>query len=541
MKNLAQAFVDAFVRSSQTMALCVKITRQDGQEFCFTTHDKTLAFPNSSPDYYRPHPGIISSPLEFGDEGAVGTFSVALGYSDSLDISGVDVAVDGTNEGYMSSSAKFEDVVVGQWILVEGFTTSANNGLKKVTEKLKNLNLSSSAISVDGATEKYTDTAAGGLFADVVVGRWIIVAGFTDAANNGAKRVTSKPDNDNIVVDSNLETEVQGDAITINAGGIIVDSSLSDESPGDAVTITGGGITQADVQAGHFANASVEAFVVNFKDLPSVMTAPDRKNGSPTCSISSDVLTVSIAQVTGTNWDVGDRIQYDTEKYCWIASITDTTHCNVADRFGTANIPDAASSDVEEISTGFKFIKFAADAGDIAVHDAEVVIEFHSLLQYLKNTLGDVITPYCTARFCDVKRGVRAASADRQCKFDPANYEFTGTIASVVSANREFTATMSGGNTDDYFTYGELEWTSGNNRGLFADIRLHAYSGGVHTFTLMRDSGLAVQVGDTFSVLAGCDRLEDSCQTKWATNNMANFRGFTKVPGPDVMSQTPKV
>ena len=44
-------------------------------------------------------------------------------------------------------------------------------------------------------------------------------------------------------------------------------------------------------------------------------------------------------------------------------------------------------------------------------------------------------------------------------------------------------------------------------------------------------SGLAAAAGDTFSVVAGCDKKFATCKAKFA--NALNFRGFPHLPGND--------
>ena len=50
-------------------------------------------------------------------------------------------------------------------------------------------------------------------------------------------------------------------------------------------------------------------------------------------------------------------------------------------------------------------------------------------------------------------------------------------------------------------------------------------------FVLQQAMPNPIQVGDAYSVYAGCDKLLASCKTKF--NNVINFRGFPHVPGPD--------
>lgn len=75
-----------------------------------------------------------------------------------------------------------------------------------------------------------------------------------------------------------------------------------------------------------------------------------------------------------------------------------------------------------------------------------------------------------------------------------------------------------------YFTQGIVTCISGANAGLSQTVKLHA-SG---VLTMMNPWLIAPNVGDTFSVVAGCDRTPTMCQNKF--NNLINFGGTTFVP-----------
>lgn len=81
-------------------------------------------------------------------------------------------------------------------------------------------NTFSTAVGVSAAnitivsTSQYTDTVGGNnFFANISVGQWIRVSGFSTAANNGFHRVIAKPDADTITVDSTLVNEADTDIV----------------------------------------------------------------------------------------------------------------------------------------------------------------------------------------------------------------------------------------------------------------------------------------------------------------------------------------
>jgi hypothetical protein len=80
-----------------------------------------------------------------------------------------------------------------------------------------------------------------------------------------------------------------------------------------------------------------------------------------------------------------------------------------------------------------------------------------------------------------------------------------------------------------YFAYGKVTFTSGANAGFSMDVK--AFAPGVVTLAMTLPYPLAV--GDTYSIVAGCDRLFGTCKNRW--NNVPNFRGEPYIPGQDVI------
>ncbi len=77
---------------------------------------------------------------------------------------------------------------------------------------------------------------------------------------------------------------------------------------------------------------------------------------------------------------------------------------------------------------------------------------------------------------------------------------------------------------EGYFSQGVVTCTAGNNAGLSQTVKLHA-SGELQ---LLNPWLLPVSVGDTFSVLVGCDHTPTTCTVKFG--NLINFGGTPFVP-----------
>lgn len=156
--------------------------------------------------------------------------------------------------------------------------------------------------------------------------------------------------------------------------------------------------------------------------------------------------------------------------------------------------------------------------------DSKAEVEFRSLTQLLSQGLGRVY-----GHECDADLG------DSRCGITISTYTVTGTITSV-NDNQVFTDSGRS-EADDYFNYGLLTWTSGNNNGLSMDVK--DYDGTNDQFTLAEPMPFTVQVGDTYSVYRGCDKTKSTCKDVF--NNLVNFRGFAEIPGIDLLAKVPDI
>ncbi len=146
--------------------------------------------------------------------------------------------------------------------------------------------------------------------------------------------------------------------------------------------------------------------------------------------------------------------------------------------------------------------------------------EVRGLTQALQQTIGERYSRYC-----------RADLGDARCGVTLATYTVTGAVTAVTS-QQVFTDSARA-EAAGYFNYGLLTWTGGNNLGLKKEVK--TFSGGL--FTLFDAMPYAIQIGDTYSVYAGCDKLFATCKNKF--NNIVNFRGEPHIPGIDEMLRYP--
>lgn len=158
------------------------------------------------------------------------------------------------------------------------------------------------------------------------------------------------------------------------------------------------------------------------------------------------------------------------------------------------------------------------------INENSATIEFRSLTQLLQQTIGHTAGHECDADLGDTRCGVTLAT-----------YTETGTLDGVTD-NVVF-ADSARAEADDYFNYGLLTWTGGNNNGIGMEVKDFANATG--TFTLVAPMPFTVQVGDTYSVYRGCDKIRTTCKDVFS--NLVNFRGTPDIPGFDMVAHIPDV
>lgn len=103
-----------------------------------------------------------------------------------------------------------------------------------------------------------------------------------------------------------------------------------------------------------------------------------------------------------------------------------------------------------------------------------------------------------------------------------ASKSYVSAMALSDSTNRIINAQIS--QEAGWFNEGIIEFLSGANAGVTRTIKTHTTNRIEVTLTLPN----IVQVGDTFRLLAGCDRTMATCKAKF--NNLLNYRGYPYLP-----------
>jgi len=167
----------------------------------------------------------------------------------------------------------------------------------------------------------------------------------------------------------------------------------------------------------------------------------------------------------------------------------------------------------EDLDQGKLVIK-RGHIGEVTLNKQMFRAEVRGLTQKLSQTIGEVYSPSC-----------RAILGDRCCKVSLDNFTITAEVTSIASKQIFSANTLN--QEAGYFAGGEVKWLSGNNLGARMEVKEFVNS----VVTLVLPMGRDIELGDKFSIIAGCDKTKECCISKF--NNIINFRGFPDVPGID--------
>ena len=160
--------------------------------------------------------------------------------------------------------------------------------------------------------------------------------------------------------------------------------------------------------------------------------------------------------------------------------------------------------------------------GEFTLKSGAYLTELRGVSQSLSRNFLRVYTADCTADL-----------GDSRCKVSLAGYTDTGSVSTISTQRRIFTASLTGGRAAGFYDGGLLTWTSGLNVGAKQEVKTVSGS----TITLYLPSPEDIAASDTFTIRAGCDKTTATCTAKFA--NIANNRSFPFIPGRDKVLRTP--
>lgn len=171
--------------------------------------------------------------------------------------------------------------------------------------------------------------------------------------------------------------------------------------------------------------------------------------------------------------------------------------------------------------------------GKTTLTDDAYKAEMMSIVDALNQSVGAIFTAQCPYTLFDQTLDGRIIATDRsRCTGqrsapDGPNinaYKVSGAITSVTS---QYTfADSSRSEADDWFTAGQVMFTSGQNAGL-KPIQIKSFAGGV--ITTHEPFPRAIAPGDTYVMIPGCrKRRTEDCVGKYG--NGPNFGGQPDMP-----------
>lgn len=162
-----------------------------------------------------------------------------------------------------------------------------------------------------------------------------------------------------------------------------------------------------------------------------------------------------------------------------------------------------------------------ADIGEITCEDGIFRAELRGLIHKLNQTQGRLFENACDADL-----------GDGRCRVNLDNPAFSGS-GQVVDILDGQTFLMLGLATypTAWFDRGLLTWTGGGNTGRSIEIDNQVRNGDNQQVRIWLPMPQPVEPGDSFTIVAGCDKLFATCREKFS--NIENFRGFPHIPGND--------
>lgn len=132
--------------------------------------------------------------------------------------------------------------------------------------------------------------------------------------------------------------------------------------------------------------------------------------------------------------------------------------------------------------------------------------------------------------------GCAAALGDQRCGIDLSSPVYRAEAAVAESDGASFVLTSGlASYAAGWFRAGLLTWLTGANAGREAEIRDDRPEGAERRLEFWMREHRPIAAGDTFRIVAGCDKRLETCKAKFA--NVSNFQGFPHIPGEAVLAR----
>jgi len=176
---------------------------------------------------------------------------------------------------------------------------------------------------------------------------------------------------------------------------------------------------------------------------------------------------------------------------------------------------------------GQRFLLFAGTLGELTRRGGNFEVELRGLSEALNRPLGRVYQTPCAA-----------VLGDAACQVDVSRAEFTHErVVDEVKEARTFRFDGFPSYKSGWFANGRLEVLTGQAAGLVGAIKVDRRESGERVIELWTAIRAQVAAGDRVRLVAGCDKRERTCRTKFG--NFLNYRGFPHIPGADWLISYP--
>ncbi|MEM8728394.1 MAG: DUF2163 domain-containing protein [Pseudomonadota bacterium] len=175
-----------------------------------------------------------------------------------------------------------------------------------------------------------------------------------------------------------------------------------------------------------------------------------------------------------------------------------------------------------------RWLQFRGSLGEMRRTGGAFTAELRGLTAALNRPLGRVYQKPCTA-----------VLGDGRCRFDTTSVGYaTDALVAEVDGARLFRWSSLPGFAEGWFAHGRLEVLSGAASGLWGSIKRDTRDGASRLIETWEPLRAPIAVGDQVRLVAGCDKLFDTCRWKFA--NLMNYQGFPDIPGEDWVMAVPK-
>ena len=159
--------------------------------------------------------------------------------------------------------------------------------------------------------------------------------------------------------------------------------------------------------------------------------------------------------------------------------------------------------------------------GEVKREGEAFTAEIRSLSHALDQERGRIFRATCDADLGDARCTVDLDGDDWSASATVLETDGFGSLLACVPGDRP----------TGFFDQGALMFTSGGNAGRKSEVLRHKRDEDGDTITLWQPMAEAIEVGDAFTVSAGCDKRFGTCRDRFS--NAVNFRGFPQMPGND--------